>query len=388
MFVQSIIYGNPDYYPPMINGAEILHRHGFHQEILSRRFRSAVFLIDDMDKYYPASTVIFRLDSSGKSTARAFLSFAWHVLRKSNNEADLFIGYNVHGFALARLLAYLYRKPVVYHSHDFMENNRVSTLGDRIFKTIERRFARTADLVIVPDRRRAAAMSNQLSLKKSPLIVANSSLTAPDAPAPELNFALQNLNISFEHIVFRPGTIAHGHSIDITIRSIPLWENKNWGFVVMGPCDQEYKVRLQILAEEFGVKDQFVILPPVNYAEVLKYTKGASLGNAIYEPININHQYSTTASNKIMEYIAAGIPMLLNDSAGNIDLINKYQNGLTVSHDSPEAIAQAVNLILGDPKLAQQMSEGSKRAFREEFNYETQYLPAIQRFKELARSRK
>jgi len=389
MLIQSIIYGNPDYYPPMIHGAEILDRHGFQQEILSRRFRSDAILVDAIDEYYPTSTVVFRLNSAGKGTASAFLSFAWNVLRKSNRHADFFIGYNAHGFALARLLGYLYRKPIVYHSHDFMEDNQVSTFGDRIFKVIERRFAHTAEVVIVPDRERAQIIAEQLHLDTQPLIVANCPVHPPASANSLLHQTLKTYGKSFERIVWRQGMINKTHGLEVTIRSIPFWSSPNWGFVIMGLGDLKYKEKLLALASDLGVADRFVILPAVgDYREVSQFTIDADIGHALYEPLQVNHTFITTASNKTMEYQAAGLPILLADTPGSRKLVDKYQHGVLVDVTSPEAIAAGINHILNNSQLAQQMSEGSKRAFREEFNYETQYLPAIQRFKELARSRK
>lgn len=376
MLIVSIIYGNPDYYPPMINAAVILDRYQSQQIILSTDFVPSIWVQGPIQ--YPSTTTIRRLSSTGGAGLKNYIKFNIKVLR-CGIHSDVIIAYNMHALLPARLLAWFNKIPLVYHSHDYVENNAPQSLSSRIVKLFERTIARTADLVIVPDEKRAQVMKRELHLKQDPTIVANSSLSNELEPTPELELELRKLGKRFEKIVFRPGRIGPGHCIDTTLRSIPLWSSKNWGFVIMGYFEAADRQAYEQLAASLGVSSQFVILPAVSYPEVLRYTKGADLGHGIYEPTHVNNRYITTASNKIMEYIASGLPLIVNNSEGNQALITKYKNGLAVQHDSPEAIADAINLILGTPALAKQMAEGSQRAFSEEFNYSKQYAPVLEK---------
>jgi len=370
----------------MINAADVLDKHNWQQEILCTNFVSRIWTQPPIT--YPSNTQLQRIPIKTQTTFLNYLYFIVQVLRHIDPSADIIMAYDMHALLPARMAAWRYRKPLVYHIHDYAENRDRRSLSIRLLKIFERLFAKTADLLVVPDKQRADVIVRELNLPSPPLIVANSSLNPPAAPTTDLQNALHKLGKQFDKIVFRPGRVGPGHSIDITIRSIPMWAGASWGFVVMGPCEESHRHWLEQTAAEVGVVDRFVILPPVSYTEVLNYTSGASLGHGIYEPIHVNHRYSTTASNKTMEYIAVGLPILLSDSESDRALVERYGNGLTVPHDSPQAIAAAVNHILGNSELAQQMSEGSRRAFQEEFNYEHQYLPVIERMQEIIEQRR
>ncbi len=385
MRVQSVFYNNPDYYPPMINAAFVLAQHGIRQQLLCREYQPAVMPQGDID--YPAATQVLRLPQAGGGTLAAYLNFIWNVLRQSDPAAEIIIGYDMHGFLPARLLAWLRRRPLVYHCHDYLNNASAATLSQRIIKTFERRFARTADLVIAPDEYLASYMAQELRLSRFPLVAANAPLTTVERSGSKLTAALDALGKHFTRILFRQGRVGPNHGIEVTLRSLPLWARQDWGFVVMGPGSADFVDTLWSLAEQLGVADRFAILPPVDYPAVASFTIAADLGHALYEPAIFEHQFSTTGSNKIMEYMAAGLPLLLSDTPGNRKLLDECRNGLIADVAAPESIAEAVNTILGDDQLARQMGANSRNAFETTYNYAQQYAPVIAQLRQLTTAR-
>jgi glycosyltransferase involved in cell wall biosynthesis len=135
---------------------------------------------------------------------------------------------------------------------------------------------------------------------------------------------------------------------------------------------------LALLAEELSVSQQFAVLPLVSYDKLPLYTPGAHAGHALYEPIHINNVHITTASNKLMEYMAAGLPLLVSDRPSLRALVERHECGLTADESSPESIAAAVNALLGDPDLARRLGAAGARAFEEEFNYGRQFAPVLE----------
>ena len=74
-------------------------------------------------------------------------------------------------------------------------------LGSRLVYAFQQRFARTADLVIVPDAERGDLMVQALQLPQAPLIVANAPLTREPAPGEALRRELGRRGYGFERIV-------------------------------------------------------------------------------------------------------------------------------------------------------------------------------------------
>jgi glycosyltransferase involved in cell wall biosynthesis len=131
------------------------------------------------------------------------------------------------------------------------------------------------------------------------------------------------------------------------------------------------------------VERQFAILPPVIYDEVKHFTPGASIGHGLYKPVHINHTYISTASNKIMEYMAAGLPLLVSDRPGLRQMIETYHCGMVADETDPASIAAAINTLLNNPHQAQAMGDAARRAFEAEFCYERQFAPMGEAFQRL-----
>lgn len=369
--IQQVFYAEPDRYPPIVNSVQLLTAAGYQTGLFCRHMGGGLTVS------WPEHVNVVRIDNRGVSSLREYAGFVREVVQRAGRDARLFVGHDMHGFLPAWLLARRYRRPLVYHCHDFAENVKG---GGRFVKAFERSFARTADLIMVPDSERGDRIAEALALKRSPLIVANAPLRQSQATGEDLLQVLATQGRRYKRIVLRQGRIGPGHALESTIRSIPLWASREWGFVLVGLGEPEYVGRLALLASELEVADQLVILPPVSYDEVLRLTPGADVGHALYEPIHVNNRYITTASNKIMEYMAAGLPLLVSDRPSLRTFVETHGCGLTADEAMPGAIAAAINNLLGNPELARRFGEAGKRAFLEEFHYERQFAPVLERY--------
>ncbi len=375
--IQSIFYNNPDQYPPIVNSTRLLARAGYRISILCRENGQS------WQVTYPPEAQVARLDTRGGGSWREYLLFVRQVLLRSDPRAQVFIGHDAHGLLPARLLAWRYRRPLIYHCHDYFDPRGPLALGGRLVRAFEFRWARTAQWVIVPDQERGAVVARDLHLRQPPVIVANAPLNRPCGDGTVLQKTLVDRDRRFTQILFRQGRVGVGHGLDMTIRSIPYWGNRQWGFVVMGPGDTAYIEHLTELADACGVKEQFVYLPPVGYDQVAALTPGAQAGHALYDPIHINNVHITTASNKIMEYLAAGLPLIVSDRPALRALVETYRCGVCADERSPESIAAAVNALLGDPAQARRWGWNGRRAFEEIFCYERQFAPVLEALKRL-----
>jgi glycosyltransferase involved in cell wall biosynthesis len=145
----------------------------------------------------------------------------------------------------------------------------------------------------------------------------------------------------------------------------------------MGVGQSSYIEHLQRVAAELGVRKRFAVLPPVGYDEVLQFTVGADVGHGLYEPSHVNNVHIATASNKIMEYMACGVPVLVSDRPGLRDLVQNHRCGVCADESSPEAIAAAVNALLRHREQAADMGKAGRHAFETVFCYERQFAPVL-----------
>lgn len=375
-FIQGFFYNNPDNYPPIINGARLLAKAGWHVELFCR---------DDgkrWDVSYPPEVQVQRIKAEGNSWQEYF-AFVREAVRRGRH-ASVYLGHDMHGFVPARVLATRYHRPLVYQCHDFSQRTPGEALGGRIVRRFERRFARTASLVVVPDAERAKVITAELKLRTSPVVAANAPLSRSIARHNSLRTALASLDHNFDRIIFRQGRIGPGHAIEATVRSLPFWNSRRWAFVIMGLCDNDYVEHLASIARQLGVQGQFVILPPVGYDQVASFTADADVGHALYEPLHVNNVHITTASNKIMEYMSAGLPLLVSKQPALKNLVSEYGCGLAADENSPESIAASINTLLARDHVLGEMGAAGLQAFENVFCYERQFAPVIESISRLA----
>lgn len=376
-FVQGFFYNDPDTYPPIVNAVRILAEAGFEIELLGRETGRKWGVA------YPESARIVRVDSRAKGSWREFFRYLRYCYGEARPCVDFFWGHDMHGLMVARLLGWRYRRPVVYQCHEYISRNDRLPPGSRMARWFEQRFARTASFVIAPDQDRANAMQRELFLPDAPLVAANAPRWTPRRSSNRLRTTLLQAGKAWEKIVFRQGRIGPGHAIENTVRSITKWQNSKWGFAVMGVVDEPFRMQVDALARSLGVERQFHILPPVGYDQVAEFTAGADVGHGLYEPINFTNTHYTTSSNKIMEYMAAGLPLLVSDTQRLRELVARCRCGVTVNEGVPDAIAQSVNQLLASDVESRLAGEAGRHAFDERYCYDRQFAPVLERMRAL-----
>lgn len=375
--IQGFFYNDPDTYPPIVNAVRILAEAGFQIDLLGRETGKKWGVT------YPESSRIVRVDSRAKGSWREFFGYLRHCYAAAQAGAAFFWGHDMHGLMAARLLGWRYRRPVVYQCHEYVSRRDRLPLGSRMAREFEQRFARTAAFVVAPDQDRAMAMQRELRLPDAPMVAANAPRWTPRRTSDRLRTTLLQAGKAWEKIVFRQGRIGPGHAIENTVRSIPKWQNPKWGFAVMGVVDEPFRTQVLALARGLGVEQQFHILPPVGYDQVADFTAGADVGHGLYEPVNYTNTHYTTSSNKIMEYLAAGLPLLVSDTERLRELVAQCRCGVTANEGVSDEIAQSVNQLLASEAESRLAGEAGRRAFDERYCFDLQFAPVVERMRAL-----
>jgi len=91
-----------------------------------------------------------------------------------------------------------------------------------------------------------------------------------------------------------------------------------------------------------------------------------------------------SASNKLFEYAAMGLPVVVPDRESYRDFLGdaEWVSYADVAH--PRSIAHAIASIFADRERYVAMSRAARRAFEEKYNYERVFAPALERILELS----
>ncbi|MGH9908679.1 MAG: glycosyltransferase, partial [Pyrinomonadaceae bacterium] len=131
-------------------------------------------------------------------------------------------------------------------------------------------------------------------------------------------------------------------------------------FVRRGQSLEAYGEGYRKLAKEKGVDQRLVLLDPVPSADVVAAAQGADAG--IWTLPNLCKNFQYALPNKLFEYLAAGLPVLVADYPEARRIVEKYEVGLCFDPYDPKSIAAQLNALISDPIRATVFRSNTKRA--------------------------
>jgi hypothetical protein len=327
--VLTFIYGHPENYPPTLHAIEQLALHFEKVWVVFRPNRplewpypSNVQLLPSENKIIPVA----EQEHAGLLRKTCwFLRFVWKAIATHRQyKPDVVLAYD----SLAMLCMYMVQKAgpktsdvlFWYHNHDVPDKPSSYSLPWLALKVQKQVFSRL-DLFSLPANARKSYFPMDVFTGKYFFL--------PNYPLLSLlnSAALEGKNLQNNEIkLLYQGAISDGHGIE---EIIPLLQHRVNGktcrLTVIGPVKEAYKQYLMTRAENLGVSGRLHIMEAVSYYALSAITRQHHIGLAILnDTTNINHMTAATASNKIAEYIAAGLPVLYFDHPTQKSVLEAY----------------------------------------------------------------
>ncbi len=275
--------------------------------------------------------------------------------RKTN--ADIYHANDLNTMPQAYACAKLFRfrrnrRKIVYDSHE-VQTSRTG-YGKGIY-TIEKFFIKKADKIFCENNTRAQYMADLYKMDlPTPLYNYPEYFDLKQAQPTDLR---RELDIPDDcPILLYQGGIQYGRGLDVLVQAIP--HIKKGIVVFIG--DGKFKPELLKLIEQYGVEDRVRLRGMVPLAELSGYTMNAYLGFQILNNVCFNH-YSA-ASNKLFEYIMAGVPVIAADFPEFRNVLKTHKVGLLVDSHDYKSIADAVNYLVENTELREALSHNCYKA--------------------------
>jgi glycosyltransferase involved in cell wall biosynthesis len=106
-------------------------------------------------------------------------------------------------------------------------------------------------------------------------------------------------------------------------------------------------------------------LPSIPKDQIASTLIQADAGLAILLPVDA---YKTTYPNKVFDYMAAGLPVVLAIDGVIRSVVEDAEGGLFAQPGDPEAIAEAVRRLAKDPVLADKLGQAGRRCVEGDFD--------------------
>ncbi|MBO4219611.1 MAG: glycosyltransferase [Clostridia bacterium] len=250
---------------------------------------------------------------------------------------------------------------IIYDTHEiFLENPWMvrNKIGKLIWSVIEKRLIRRVDLVVSVSHAAADYLKKEYRLDRIMVVtncVDSSAAVFGNTPAAPLQ-------------ILNHGQFYEGRGYDILVDVAPLIaDKKDLQIVLRGFGRLEKELREKV--SENGITN-LIFAPPVKVYELISAASVAWVGVAITESISLNFELSV--SNKLFEYAAAGLPVIMSDIPEHRYLNEKYHFGVILKSNSPQDIAEAINKLYYDRDF---YNSCRKNAYRltSEVNWQTEF---------------
>jgi hypothetical protein len=171
------------------------------------------------------------------------------------------------------------------------------------------------------------------------------------------------------------GAIGEGHGIEFLITVLKNQvKGRTLNLLLKGWIYKEYEDKLYQLAEKEGVRHLLFFEGYSWYKDLPAFTRTCTVGWAVHaDEDNIAFKTAATASNKIYEYAALGMPVFLYDSENYRTNLDKYA-WTFFSNLTEQNLLDQMTLIIDN---YENLSIQAHKDFLDSLNYENAFNPII-----------
>jgi glycosyltransferase involved in cell wall biosynthesis len=374
-----VFYANPDRYPPTINAITILREH-FTVYVLCRMHDAAEYP-------WPADVVVERIGSEGSvegkmresavQKLREFAAFTWTVRRRLQElEPAVVYAYEPHAL-YATALHLPASRILIYHRHEVEEHADLPFLS--LQSWVMRRalnMTRRADLVVFPEAHRARYY---LEMAKDP----RPWMLVPNTPCLKcfaddgIQAPLSEQRWQRREFLFR-GYLdpANGNLEPVRALScLPFPALLRF----LGPVSTGFRAVLEDAAHSGGVAERVRFDGYLPYLKANAAMLSASCGIALHHPVSMNLRFLGSASNKVFEYAACGLPVVVPNRASYRDFFGCEEWVRFADPMDIRSIASAMADVFSDRDRYAAMCLAAREAFETRYNYEAVFQPVLEK---------
>lgn len=297
-----------------------------------------------------------------KSQLSAFIKVISQMLamikmtaRVARAKPEIIHAHDIETLPAAWLASKFSKAKLIYDAHEISTSREGFQSMRKWIGWIEKKLMPRADATITTTEMRAKFFSRAYGIPR-PIVLQNRPSYYELIPSKRIRDEL-SLNESWPIVVYQGGFQA-GRGLDMFVRAAQVIQNVY--FVLIGSGRLEDK--LKKLVSELGVSHKVKFIPMVPLLELPDYTGSADIGVQPLQNTCLNH-YSTD-SNKLFEYVLAGLPVIATNFPEISKIVNQYQVGL-LTDDNLEGLTSVIKKLVNEPQLREKYKENALKARRE-----------------------
>jgi len=362
-------YTNPGAYPPLQHSSQLLAEAGWDVLFLGTgAFGADCLKVPENDRVRVEK---FAWCGSGWRQKVHFLLFCmWCLWRAICFRPGWIYASDLFSCPAAVLIRFVARGRIIYHEHD-LPSAVSSGLLRSVLYTLRKRCAQSASLCVVPSYGRASLFRAEVGVTKV-CVVWNCPRTADATPAVSEN-AGDTVRLLYH------GSIAPGRPPRELIDALAALPDKVRlvlvGYETVG--SRGYIQDILARAEILGVLHRIEYLGPKQRAEMMAICAACDIGIALIPTSSpdLNLKTLLGASNKVFDYLAGGLPVLVPALPDWEELFVKGGYGRSCVPDDVQDLTKTIASLIADPQGMRRMGERGRLQVLTEWNYERQFVP-------------
>jgi glycosyltransferase involved in cell wall biosynthesis len=361
-------YTNPTAYPPLEHSSRILADSGW----------TVIFLAT---KAFTANNIMFPYNPGIRIEYMSFckpgivqkfhylIYWLWVYTKILLWRPEYVYASDILSCPIAAMISFIPKIKVIYHEHDSPGGGSINT-PSRFLLFIRKVVGRRAAICIFPNKERMGHFINTVSKRRNYYCVWNCPGISEVRPHPRGG-------VKDKIIIYYHGNISNRMLPSAIIEALTKLPDYVYltavGYETIDSCG--YTNYLERIAEKLAVRQRVRFFGAMSRGPLYELCNSADIGflSVPSDNLCINKQMLIGASNKIFDYLACGLALLVPDKPDWRDMCVEPGYGLSCNTEDPESIASALRWFLEHSEEMRRMGERGRQKILKEWNYEKQF---------------
>lgn len=243
-----------------------------------------------------------------------------------------------------------------------------------LIDTLEKPLSRFCDLVIAagPDIEARFRKHRTISIRNfAPTEIIDKVL---------MNKRPQGKNLSKYRIVYT-GSITKTRGMIEILRALEIVNKKHPTELLATGIYQDADYQQQVESEP-GYRSMIYLGYLPRYEEVVAQAVRADMAAICFHP-DPNLDTAVERSNKLFEYMAMGLPLVVSNMPAWAELVNRHRCGVVVDPLDPQDIARGIMQLIENPEERKAMGARGRQAVKECYSWETEGKRLVEAYQKL-----